>query len=111
MLVTCRDSRAAAGAPLRAAAAAVEEQKRAPEAAPAKVDTPDSLSDKDLDDKLKGRLTEYFSVKDDAAAVEDIQVTSEMLTCQRCMLKSFYLHISTRFCVGQAADFIFADSW
>lgn len=59
---------------MRAAAAAVEEQKRAPEAAPAKADTPDLLSDQGLDNKLKGRLTEYFSVKDNAVALEDIQV-------------------------------------
>ena len=72
--MTCRDTRAPAGAPLRAAASAIEEQKHAPDAAPAKVDTPDRLSEEDLDNKLKGRLTEYFSIKDKAAAVEEIQV-------------------------------------
>ena len=62
---------------MRAAAAAVEEQKRAPEAAPAKADTPDKLSEEELDNKLKGRLTEYFQFADKPAAADaiaDIQV-------------------------------------
>lgn len=52
----------------------MEEQKQAPEAAPEKVQPADLLSDEELDNKLKGRLTEYFSIKDKANAAEEIQV-------------------------------------